>query len=86
MDKSSKMKKVKSKPNFLEKIFMMKKFKFKISWNVASFAQIFPVCNIFINIQIGQQVVKCPNHFITSKQFQKRPNGNRASYVYIFPR
>jgi hypothetical protein len=28
----------------------------------------------FVNIQKGQKMAKWPNHFISGKQFQKRPN------------
>jgi hypothetical protein len=31
---------------------------------------------IFINIKKGQKMAKWPSHFISGKQFQKRPNGN----------
>ena len=29
---------------------------------------------IFVNFQKGQKMAKWPNHFISGKQFQKRPN------------
>jgi len=34
---------------------------------------------IFVNIQKRPKMAKLPNHFISGKQFQKRPNGNPAT-------
>ena len=49
------------------------------------FAQIFPKQalkdTIFFNFQKGQKMAKWPNHFISGKQFQKRPNGNPGKWV-----
>jgi hypothetical protein len=41
-------------------------------------SDLFKTCKytIFVNIQKGQKMAKWPNHFISGKQFQKRPNGN----------
>jgi len=47
------------------------------------FAQICPKQSlkytIFVNIQKRPKMAKLPNHFISGKQFQKRPNGNPAT-------
>jgi len=31
---------------------------------------------LFVNIKKSPKMAKWPNHFISGKQFQKRPNGN----------
>ncbi len=36
-------------------------------------------CTIFDSIKKGQKMAKWQNHFISGKQFQKRPNGNPAT-------
>jgi len=59
---------------FFKFFFQITRFKVGISRNTSSFAQISPKqafkYTIFFNIQ------KWPNHSISGKLFQKRPNGN----------
>jgi len=38
---------------------------------------------IFVNIKKWPKMAKWPNHFISGKQFQKRPNGNPD--LFCFP-
>ncbi len=64
--------------NFPQKFANITRIKARILWNIS----IKTVPNIYYYLQNSKKA-KNGNHFISVKQFQKRPNGNPLSSLYL---